>query len=203
MRQRQEEARVRVPSAPAGKSQATPSKAPPPPLEFADNRDYNPFHEVVPFRILERGDFVSLANRQYDNLQVAIIDVGYANATTTAEREVLVKSVIRSVTNAWTMATTDREKFRDLEVLEQTWTKDFMETPDSVKYHTAPIAVAQFTALGIMVKTLPNDMQLQFDGSFFWSEQNNILDTWHSVARNMARRGATHVYSRRQEIVVT
>ena len=107
------------------------------------------------------------------------------------------------MTGAWTNDTPVQERYGQLELLEQKWATDLRNTPDEVAGHTAPLTVAQFTALGIMVRELPEDLQQTFAGSYIWSERGNVLDTWQSVARNMASMGVRFVYNRQANIIST
>ena len=84
-------AKAAVSAPPDMRSANAPVKAPPPSLDDTGGDS----KETVPFRINERGQPITLATRQYDNMNVTIINVGHANTAKAAEQQVLIKGVIR------------------------------------------------------------------------------------------------------------
>ena len=163
-------------------------KAPPPTLDSSA--------EVVPFRIHERGQLFTLASRQYEDTNVAMVNVGVTNTVKAAERQVLVKSIVRSVTECWTPDTPDSQRCRVLKLLKEQWTRELQGSEPSLWPHCSSMFIAKFTALGVMVNELPHEMHAQFANSVIWSENGNILDTWFAVNRHMTRLGIHDIASR-------
>ena len=130
-----------------------------------------------------------LATQSYEAKSFAIIDIGFMSSMKMAKQQVMVKGVIRSIADGWTLDTTDEVKQDTLKLLLTRWENDILALPRQLWNHAGQLAVAQLTAIGIMASELPVHLQDQFEGTFFWSEQGRILDAWQAVMRSLAKRG--------------
>ena len=154
-----------------------------------------PSDDRVVYSIIERGQFVTLANRDYDGNSSAIVSLGYSATLRSAEQTLLVRGAIRSITAAWTAETTTEEKAQTLVKLLNQWEREAMYT--ELWEYEGPLITAKITAVGSLVSELPLGLHSIFANSIIWSKQGQICDTWHSVARNMKDRGLRFADSNR------
>ena len=144
----------------------------------------------ISFNVRERNDFCIIANRSYENRNVAILDIGHAATLTDAEKEIQVRMIVRAISSGWDNQTTDYNKMQTLLHLMLRYENDMLTLPDWAWPHEGNMATARMTAIGIMASELPVALQQYFRVSqIIWSRQGRILNTWFSVRRAISDRG--------------
>ena len=137
---------------------------------------------------------MTLGKQDYDERTYAIVDIGYGASMKMAKQEIMVKSVVRSIADAWPASATPTDKCQTLKNLLAKWTNEILTTSPVLWRHLATIVIAQVTAIGIMAKELPIELHGEFADTLVWSDRGNILDSWHSVVKSLEKRGLDTSY---------